>query len=230
MKPCEVLVVAANEGQRRALAASFRSASIECVEAPSAAAAAQHALHPGEPLLALLLNDSLSNAPAPLLAMLQRAGLARVVLAGPGIDVAGLLHSLEVLERAADANGAASTDRLAATISSADGTPVDTAAGIALTLRESAPATHARGGPGRAGAGDAARLPDGSSRTGAAGITAREMEVLKLLALGWRNAQIARHLNVSAHTVRHQVSAILARLNSATRTEAVAAALRLGLV
>jgi DNA-binding NarL/FixJ family response regulator len=54
--------------------------------------------------------------------------------------------------------------------------------------------------------------------------------VLRLLAAGMRNAEIAAHLYVSPRTVDHHVSALLAKLHARTRGEAVAAATRLGLV
>jgi DNA-binding CsgD family transcriptional regulator/tetratricopeptide (TPR) repeat protein len=61
-------------------------------------------------------------------------------------------------------------------------------------------------------------------------LTKREGEVLRLLTAGMRNAEIAAHLFVSPRTVDHHVSALLAKLHSRTRSEAVAAAIRLGLV
>jgi DNA-binding CsgD family transcriptional regulator len=61
-------------------------------------------------------------------------------------------------------------------------------------------------------------------------LTQREWEVLQLLTAGMRNAEIAARLVVSPRTVDHHVSAVLAKLNVRTRSEAVAAAIRLGLV
>jgi DNA-binding NarL/FixJ family response regulator len=52
--------------------------------------------------------------------------------------------------------------------------------------------------------------------------------VLALLADGLRNADIAARLVVSAKTVDHHVSAILRKLDARNRSEAVAAARRLG--
>jgi DNA-binding CsgD family transcriptional regulator len=76
-------------------------------------------------------------------------------------------------------------------------------------------------------------VPRGASaaaRANPAGLTARELEVLAQLAEGRRNAEIAARLSRSARTVDHHVEAILAKLGAASRTEAVAAARRLGLL
>ena len=51
-------------------------------------------------------------------------------------------------------------------------------------------------------------------------LTAREREVLDLVARGWSNRQIADQLRISPKTVSVHVSAILAKLGAATRTEA----------
>jgi len=58
----------------------------------------------------------------------------------------------------------------------------------------------------------------------------REGEVLGLLAEGLSNKMIAYRLNISEHTVKTHVTAILAKLGAASRTEAVAQAIRRGLV
>lgn len=60
-------------------------------------------------------------------------------------------------------------------------------------------------------------------------MNARELDVLALVADGLRNADIAARL-VSAKTVDHHVSAILRKLDARTRSEAVVAARRLGLI
>ncbi|MFJ6074589.1 AAA family ATPase [Streptomyces sp. NPDC093065] len=65
---------------------------------------------------------------------------------------------------------------------------------------------------------------------GSAVLTAREQDVLRLLALGHSNRRIGEELFISAKTASVHVSNILAKLNAASRTEAVAVAYRQGLV
>ena len=80
------------------------------------------------------------------------------------------------------------------------------------------------------GARGVPRGPRPRTREHPAGLTAREVEVLKLLTEGLRNAEIAGVLVVSTKTVDHHVSAILRKLGVRTRGEAVAAAARRGLL
>jgi DNA-binding NarL/FixJ family response regulator len=54
--------------------------------------------------------------------------------------------------------------------------------------------------------------------------------VLRLVAGGLRNADVAEQLVLSPRTVDHHVSAILRKLEVKTRAEAAAAATRLGLL
>lgn len=61
-------------------------------------------------------------------------------------------------------------------------------------------------------------------------LTARETEVLELVASGLSNKQIAEELKISAHTVKFHVNAILAKLDVHSRTEAVVKAMQLGVV
>jgi DNA-binding NarL/FixJ family response regulator len=58
----------------------------------------------------------------------------------------------------------------------------------------------------------------------------REVDVLRLLASGKANVDIARELFLSPYTVRNHISSILAKLQIANRTEAAAYAIRSGLV
>jgi DNA-binding CsgD family transcriptional regulator len=62
------------------------------------------------------------------------------------------------------------------------------------------------------------------------GLTAREREVLELMAQGMTNRQIAAHLYISVYTAGVHVSRILGKLGVRSRTEAASAAYRLGLV
>jgi DNA-binding NarL/FixJ family response regulator len=61
-------------------------------------------------------------------------------------------------------------------------------------------------------------------------LTPREQEVLRMLALGLANKEIAARLNISEHTVKFHVAAILGKLGAASRTEAVALGIRHGLI
>lgn len=61
-------------------------------------------------------------------------------------------------------------------------------------------------------------------------LTAREMEVLQLMAQGLPSKTIAARLGISEHTVKFHVGSILGKLGAASRTEAVTVAIRRGLL
>jgi DNA-binding CsgD family transcriptional regulator len=71
------------------------------------------------------------------------------------------------------------------------------------------------------------RGPRTATRDNPAQLTARELEVLRLLADGLHNRQIADRLVVSTRTVDHHVAAVLRKLGVSTRAEAAAEATRL---
>src|SRR6266508_4389882 len=73
------------------------------------------------------------------------------------------------------------------------------------------------------------RGPRPTTQKHPANLTAREIEVLGLVAQGLRNAQIAERLVLSEKTIDHHVSAILRKLDVRTRGEASAQAVTLGL-
>jgi DNA-binding NarL/FixJ family response regulator len=60
------------------------------------------------------------------------------------------------------------------------------------------------------------------------GLSARETEVLHLIAEGLSNGQIAERLFLSEHTVKRHVANILTKLKLPSRTAAAAHAARLG--
>jgi DNA-binding NarL/FixJ family response regulator len=61
-------------------------------------------------------------------------------------------------------------------------------------------------------------------------ITSRETEVLRMLAEGLVNKDIAARLGISEHTVKSHISSILDKLGASTRTEAVTLGIRRGLI
>ena len=61
-------------------------------------------------------------------------------------------------------------------------------------------------------------------------LTARENEVLQLLARGLTNRAIAHELGITQHTVKFHVNAIMSKLGAQSRTEAVVRASQLGLI
>jgi len=68
------------------------------------------------------------------------------------------------------------------------------------------------------------RVPHGpreATRANPAGLTARQLEVLELLAEGLTNAEIAERLVVSPRTAEHHVAAVLTKLGATTRRDAV---------
>lgn len=73
----------------------------------------------------------------------------------------------------------------------------------------------------------AARL---KSRNGYEQLTAREIDVLKELARGMANKQIADVLKISEYTAKDHLKSILAKLRVADRTQAVTAALQRGII
>jgi DNA-binding NarL/FixJ family response regulator len=73
------------------------------------------------------------------------------------------------------------------------------------------------------------RGPRGTTRANPARLTAREVEVLRLVAAGRSNGEIATRLFLSRRTVDHHVAAILAKLQVERRAEAGPEAQRLGI-
>ena len=72
------------------------------------------------------------------------------------------------------------------------------------------------------------RRPQPGTLTNPAGLTDRQLEILRLIAAGLSNAEIARRLVVTPRTVDHHVSAVLQKLGVRTRREAAARAAELG--
>lgn len=78
-----------------------------------------------------------------------------------------------------------------------------------------------------------ARVPRGpldQTRANPAGLTTRQVDVLRLLSQGYTNTQIARELVVSVRTVDSHVAAVLSKLGASDRRDAAARAAELGVL
>jgi DNA-binding CsgD family transcriptional regulator len=80
------------------------------------------------------------------------------------------------------------------------------------------------------GIGSVPRGPSKGTRANPAGLTPRQLEVLRLVAEGLSNEQIAVELYLSKKTVEHHISAIYSKLGVASRTRAITAAAEVGAV
>jgi DNA-binding NarL/FixJ family response regulator len=67
-------------------------------------------------------------------------------------------------------------------------------------------------------------------RMSAPALTAREVEVLQLIARGLRNSEVAKMLEISEGTVKIYVKKILYKLGVSDRTEAVTVGLQRGII
>lgn len=90
--------------------------------------------------------------------------------------------------------------------------------------------THIDPGVGAKLFAHVARTSVSEDTTVAEDLSERELEILKLLANGYTNAEIADRLFLSRGTVRNYVSAVLAKLGVEDRTQAALIAMRHGLV
>jgi DNA-binding CsgD family transcriptional regulator len=91
-------------------------------------------------------------------------------------------------------------------------------------------ATRVRGRLRALGITHIPRGPVGGTRANPAGLTARQIDVLRLLVQGHSNAQIARELVVSVRTVDSHVAAVLGKLGARDRHDAAARAAELGIL
>jgi DNA-binding CsgD family transcriptional regulator len=74
------------------------------------------------------------------------------------------------------------------------------------------------------------RAPGNPAAQASLGISAREMDVLREIAAGHANKEIARRLGVSPNTVKTHVARLIEKLSARNRTDVVARATELGLL
>jgi DNA-binding NarL/FixJ family response regulator len=206
--------------------------------------------YPREPEYLVLARVLLAqDRPAEALALLQRLHAAAATQGRMGSVIE--LRALQALALAASGDAAAALDALAEALTLAapegyvrvfadEGAPMQALLGrlVAAQRTEHAAARAVRldylarllhafeEKPGEPGSGRGAAALPGVIES----LTARELEVLALLAEGKANQSIAKELVVSLDTVKKHISHVLDKLGAANRTEAVARARQLGLI
>jgi DNA-binding CsgD family transcriptional regulator/tetratricopeptide (TPR) repeat protein len=141
------------------------------------------------------------------------------------------------LEIAGDHRGAAAAwerigrpyDAALAWLGSCDETGLRGALATLDDLGAQAPAAVARRRMREVGVRAIPRGPRAATRAAPAGLTAREQEVLALLADGLADREISQKLFISERTVHHHVSAVLSKIGVTSRTAAAREAVRLGI-
>jgi DNA-binding NarL/FixJ family response regulator len=178
--------------------------------------------------------------------LVVRAGLRTLVEEMPGCAVLGSAGSTGLAERALELHPAvvlwhvAPDEDAAATLHELREQPV-------LLLTSNAPLEMIRAGargvlpPHASEVQIAAALhaaaadlivmaPEGTVAQPTSGLTARETEVLRMIAEGLANKEIAWRLGISEHTVKFHVSALLGKLGAGTRAEAIGLGIRQGAI
>ncbi|HWW17818.1 MAG TPA: response regulator transcription factor [Candidatus Saccharimonadales bacterium] len=207
-----VFLIAALPLARAALQNRFKGQSVKIVGSATSVDALGGDLSDSQ--ADVLLVDASGESPEAIIESLAYSDLATevptVILAEPG--------SPSVSAQALQAGirsmlpSESSTDQLIAALQAA-------AAGLVVLHPSEIPAVFPAASPASQ---RLAELPEP--------LTRREREVLQMLAAGLANKEIAARLNISDHTAKFHVAAILGKLGAATRTEAVALGIRRGLV
>jgi DNA-binding CsgD family transcriptional regulator/tetratricopeptide (TPR) repeat protein len=157
---------------------------------------------------------------------------------GAGGDLPAGLPEPYALEIAGDWRGAAAAwERLGRTydaaltriVSSQDDAELRTALAVLDDLGARATAAVARRRMKELGMTTIPRGPRRATRAAPAGLTAREQEVLALLAEGLPDREISRRLFISERTVHHHVSSVLGKIGVSSRTAAAREAAKLGI-
>lgn len=207
-----VFLIATSPIARAALLSRLNAQSVKVVGAAATIEALGSELPDAQ--ADVLLVDAVGEAPEAIIESLADSDLAAeipiAVLAEPGSHAAST-QALRAGIRALLPNEIP-TDQLVAALQAA-------AAGLVVLHPAEIPAAFPAIAPASQ---PLAELPEP--------LTRREREVLQMLAAGLANKEIAARLNISDHTAKFHVAAILGKLGAATRTEAVALGIRRGLV
>ena len=210
---------------------------------PAAAALAEAALLAGEPARAVERVAFAAASAARHGSPAVQAELAHWVVAlgsaprTTGLDVAGNDHPYALMARGAwsaaarrwHASGCGYEASLAA-IGSGDAASIATAVTTLDRLGAEPLARQARAALRGLGVARVPRRPSGTTRATPAGLTARQVEVARLVAEGLTNAEIAEHLVMSVRTVDSHVAAVLDKLDVTNRRQVARRAGELGLL
>jgi two-component system, NarL family, response regulator YdfI len=178
-----------------------------------------------------------------------RAGLEALAASSPGVQVLGSFPDYSQLETlrpdvvlaAVPLDDLPASEAAVVLLTGEPWTAEAVRTGVRAILPQNASAAEILAALEAAAAGLAAIDPReldgllGSSHpapvsSGSPSLTARELEVLRMLADGAANKAIAWKLGISEHTVKFHVASLLGKLGASTRTEAVTIGIRKGLV
>lgn len=187
-------------------------------------------------------------APSPV----TRVGLETLIASSPGMELAGgyadlaavdtlhpdvVLSALPLAEIPPPSNGFSPAYVLLGGESSSGWTQEAVRSGVRALLPRDATAEQILAAVEAAAAGMVAADPrefeallPSFTASETSVLTPRELEVLRMMAEGAANKNIAWKLSISDHTVKFHVASILAKLNAGTRTEAVTIGIRKGLI
>ncbi len=207
-----VFLIAASPLARAALQNRLKAQSVRIVG--SAAAIDTLGVDLSDTQADVLLVDAVGEPPEAIIESLTGSDLAAEIPVVVLVDAASPASSAQALQagiRAVLPNDI-SSDQLAAALQAA-------AAGLVVLHPTEIPPAFPAVAPASQ---PLAELPEP--------LTRREREVLRLLAAGLANKEIAARLSISDHTAKFHVASILGKLGASSRTEAVAFGIRRGLV
>lgn len=167
-------------------------------------------------VVALVVADQMDEEAAQSIRALKRRGLERVVLVVTRVDDSGLLSALEAGARGVLRRSQATPENLLEAVRAANGGEGALPPDLLGRLLDQVGRLQRQ-----------VLNPRGLSF---AVLTDREIKVLKLLAEGLDTAEVGRRLYYSERTVKNIVHDVTSRMNLRNRTQAVAYALRQGLI
>jgi DNA-binding NarL/FixJ family response regulator len=206
-----VLIVAAAARARRALESLLHAQGFEVVGNFTVLEGAADVF--AEKDLDAIIIDASDPPLEDLFESLQETGVARetpVILLLPSASPEAVSHALRLGVRG---------------ILSPSPEPQQLAAALEAVVRELVVLNSEAGSPIRPAAGRTAPADELTEP-----LTPREREVLRLLASGLGNKEIAAKLRISEHTAKFHVASILGKLGAASRAEAVSIGMRNGLI